>query len=794
MINRILGIDPQSLVTVEAFHFQQTSLALLAVLIVVALAYAAILYWRETRLSLRTRIILATCRLLAAGVLIAVLFEPMLNLAVTTNLRPNIVVLTDVSESMAIRDTRKSPDQLAEAAMVLGKMSLGRLDAAAITERLKTEVGSVSRLEIEKGLLGHPDLGLLGPEGSEYVVRRLRFAGAVAPMSDLEEPAGAAGAAEVQTRSTELGTAIQKSVDLYGGQPIAGVIVLTDGASNAGLDPLAVAAQMKERGIPIYPVGIGLPAGDDVRLRSVAVQEVAFAKDMVPVRAQIVSNGFENRAAELTVVLDDLPVARKTIVLTGGTQFEELSFQASLDPGTRKLQVAVSPLPGEAMADNNRLEQPIRIVDEKIKVLYIEGSPRWEYRYLRAILKRDARIDAHFINTEGDRDLTRASKEYIARFPEDPEEAFKYDLVILGDVRRDVFNSAQLDRMAELVRDHGGSFILLAGHKHAPAEYADTPVGAMLPVVAEEGKWHDLSKDVFPALTAEGLQNMVMSLEASESENQKLWAKVKPLVSVAPLAGPKPGARMLAELWNWTDRGRPYPLIAWQRFGSGKVLYVGTDRLWQLRAGTGDKYHTRFWGQAVQFLTLSRLLGENKRIRLDTDRATIGAGEPIQVFANVLNEAYEPVVAMAYRVAVQGLKDSGEADGQAETVQLGPVAGHPGLYHGLFVPRAPRRFRLGATGEDRAAANTVEFQAVSATVEQLETSMQEGLLRKMAEMSGGRYFSIPDLPELAATIRGSVHQTTIRKPVPLWDSWLVPVLFLGLAGLEWAWRRKNDLA
>jgi len=795
MINRLLGIDPNSIVKIEDFHFQHVSMLLVAILILAAIAYAAIPYWREGTLSVRRRLPLAALRLLALAVLVAVILQPVLDISVITDLKRNILVLVDTSASMAIRDARKDPEHLAEAAMALGKLPLGPTEGAALTDRLKAEVSSASRIELATAILNHPDMEILRGSGPDYKVRHLGFSTALTALdASSEESARLVSEPAALGSATQLGSAIQDAVDRYSGQPIAGVVVLTDGASNAGVDPLEVAGRMRERGVPIYPVGIGLPAGDDVRLQGLVVQEVAFAGDMVPVRAHIISSGFENRAAELTAMIDGIEVVRKTIILTGRQQFEELSFQASRTRGTRNLEVAVSPLPGEARTDNNRLQQTIRIVDDKIKVLYIEGSPRWEYRYLRAILKRDPRLDVMFINTEGDRDLARASKEYIARFPEDRDEAFKWDLVILGDVRRDVFNSLQLDLMAELVREHGSSFIMLAGHKHSPSEYAETPVGAMLPVVAEEGKWQDVPDDVFPELTPEGLQSMVMLLDPSETENQKVWAKVKPLVSAAPLVGAKSGARTLAQLSNSTERGQSYPLIAWHRYGSGKVLYVGTDRLWQLRARTGDKYHSRFWGQAVQFLTLSRLLGDNKRVRLDADRTIVGAGEPVQLYANVLNEAYEPAIGPAYRVEVQRVKADGDTDGNPDTVQLQPLSGMPGLYHGLYMPRTEGHYQVHPVGDDRNAANGLELESVSQTTEQLETRMQEGLLRKMALMSGGQYLSISELPKLAGALHGETRTATVHKQVQLWDAWLVPILFLGLVAIEWAWRRKNDLA
>src|SRR5262249_30111716 len=160
---------------------------------------------------------------------------------------------------------------------------------------------------------------------------------------------------------------------------------------------------------------------------------------------------FKDREVELTLKSGDSVLDRKKIPVRAGTWFEDLSFEPKQTSGSIKLDIAVTALPEEATAENNHLTRSVKIIDEKIRVLFVEGRPRWEFRYLRAVLERDHRMVVKFLLTEGDKDLAGASDRYLARFPEDEAAAFQHDLVILGDVPADYFTPAQLTWLEKLV-------------------------------------------------------------------------------------------------------------------------------------------------------------------------------------------------------------------------------------------------------------------------------------------------------------------------------------------------------
>ena len=779
-------------------------IALLALVPIVA--FALWMARGQAGMSPALRTTLVVLRVAVLMLIVLLLLEPTLRTQTRTTVRGRVPVLIDVSQSMQIGDTRKDTVDLVEAAAAMGKLPWperaadGQLDPQAYasyfsTKEKREEVSMAPRATLVRSVVDHPSLNVFDQLNRGHAVRFHMFARqteAVQPGENL--PDVLAEGLPRADQATRIGDAIDHVLRQYAGSPISAMVLLSDGASNAGAAPEQAAQRLGELDIPLYTVGVGLSEPNDVRLENVIVREVLFTKDLVTIKARIVSSGYEKRTVTLRATLDGVDVASKTIVLAGGAQFEQLSFQAPQLPGRVPLEVEVSPLSGEATIENNTVDRTVRVIDDKLKVLYIEGSPRWEYRYLRSILKRDRRLDVTFVMTEGDAALAKASPDHIDRFPEDPRDAFAHDLLIIGDVRAGTFNPDQMDLIEQLVRERGGALLMLAGEDHAPADYIDTPIARLLPVRLEEGPGEQISRHVHPVLTPAGRDSMVMVVDTSMSRNDARWSIVKPLGTIPRLAGPKPGAEVWAELSDPAFGLGAYPLVAWQRYGAGKVMFVGTDRLWRLRYKVGDEHHTRFWVQAVQFMGLSRLLGENRQVRIETDRAVYEAGEAVHITVDAMNASYEPLEAPGYRVSVTRLDDQFRT-----TPTLKPVPGIAGLYHTIYVPRQPGRYTVTA-GEASAQpqgqpdANVAEFDVRPADAEQMDTAMHEHTLVSMARATGGEYLRLIDLPRLPEMIESRDQTLTYTQEYPLWNTWVVLVLFLLLAGSEWFLRRQNGLA
>ena len=756
------------------------------------------LYRRAHGLPSRVRIGLAIARLVVLGLIVAALFEPLAVIERTREVKRRLPVLIDVSESMSIKDQRKRPADVVDAAVALGilpQSETGDVSRASMSlgTKQREAIAAASRIDLAGSMLSKSARPVFESLGNDLDISYYVFGTTVRMLGE----GGKLGAnALTGLLAKETGTSIADSLEAVAssgrGVPLAGIVLLSDGLDTSSRRPEAVLHDLGIQGIPVFPVPMGLADPDDVSIRNIVMQEVAFSGDKVPIRVQIRSKGYEKRAASITVRLNGRSVARRSIRFAGGLQFEDIFFNVDVhEKGAAQVEIAIEPFSDEATAANNRVERSVRIVNEKINVLCIEGSARWEYRYLRAMLKRDPRINSTFIATRAGPEMARNSSEYIARFPERREDAFKYDLVILGDVDAEFFSGDEFLRLEELVRDRGGSLLMLCGARFSPTSYSGTPVESMLPVRFEpDAEWEDVDDAVYPVLTPEGRSSLVMTLEMDQEENDSVWSRVAPLDLVPPLLEARPGATVLATLSDSSSRIDQYPLVAWQRYGTGKCMLMGTDRMWLLRFKTGDKYHWRVWSQCIQFLTLSRLMGEHKRIRLETDRAIYPVDGQAQLYAHLLDDRFEPIMQSGFDVSVIPLDVPGA---QPQIVALSPDAGSPGLYEGYFSPKLPGRYRVEANSGDRSLANTTEFQVSDVEPEMADTDMQIARLRRIADLSGGKCLGMLQVDELLSRLNREPHSTTITTEIPLWDSGWIILLLVVLMGSEWVVRRRYDL-
>lgn len=789
MLKKLIGLEEgESIVTFEMF-FRHGGL-LLVLALVAAVAFAVYLYRREEMLAKWRRVVMGFFQALAVLVLVFILVEPAINAHIVKPMKRTVLVLLDTSKSMDIRDIRTREADVEDVARITGITGISNRvseSAAAAVAALKVPK---SRLELAQLSLTNSEMKFVEKLAAEHDVRFFSCDQVLRPEAGRDGSAAWLSGRTADGAESRIGSALAEAVERHAGQPLDGVVVLSDFAWTGGRDPAEVAREMKTRGIPVFTVGIGVSAQPDYSLRGIIAPDVAFAGDKIPLRIQVTSAGFDGQAGDLALSVNGEGVTTQKVVFAGGVQFEEIVYKPAQKSGTITLEAAVSGPPGEVSKANNTVSHKIKILDEKINVLYVEGMPRWEYRYLRWVLLRDQRLDVRFLMTEGDPALASTSPRQLAKFPEDPAEIRKYDLVILGDVPAKYFNAAQLDRMEELVREGGGSLLMLAGPVGAPASYTQTAIAKVLPVKFSSDPWRDVREDRYPVVTPEGLESPCTSLLSPAEANAHVWSRVRPLSRLPALDGVKPGATTLLTLSGEIEGTAAYPLVAWQRYGSGKAMFVGSEDLWRLRLEEGTTYHARFWGQTIQFLALSRLLGANKKVYLETDRLVYGTGEQIKIFANVLTDAFKPAAEPSYKVLV-------EQAGQAQTpleVELEPVPNSPGLYSGTHLAKEDGTFTLKTLALHKDMSNVVQFDVKTTSLEQRETDMQANVARQMAELSGGRTCRLSELGALPAALHHDEPLTqSIHRERDLWD---LPLFFVALVlftGIEWAMRRRDNL-
>ena len=781
----------------HVFWARPLSTGSLVAILVVIVVLSLYLYRQPWGLPLWLRALLVASRIAVLTLVVATLLEPTAVETETHTRVRSLPVLLDVSESMSMKDQRKRSEDLVAAAAALGMIPLGDdTEADLAMMQLDTEqrqrIDSSSRFDLAKAVVTQSARSIFESLGESLELSYHAFSQTSRLISDRKLVTTQDMA---RLEATESGTSIAAALEAVansGGISPAGIVLLSDGMDNANSQRSeAVLQVLGARGIAVYTVPFGLPDPDDISIRNIVMQEVAFSGDRVPVRVHLQSKGYEKRTARLSVLLNDRRVSSRVVRFDGGLQFEEIDFRVDVyEKGAAQIDVIIEPFDDEISIVNNRIARSIRVVNEKVNVLYIEGNARWEFRYLRAILKRDPRINATFIASNVGPEVARNSPEHIERFPDNRNDAFQYDLVILGDVDAAFFTDEELGLLNELIQDRGASLLMLCGPMYSPGSYVGTPVQTMLPVRFDaDSAWAKIPESVYPVLTHEGRSSLVMTLENEVELNDRIWSHMAPMDQLPPLLSAKPGATVLAVLSDSTARDQSYPLVAWQRYGTGKCMSIASDRLWRLRYKTGDKYHWRVWSQCIQFMTLSRLMGEHKRIRLETDRSVYPVGGQCRLYAHVLDDDFEPIVQPVFEVYVTSIDD-----GQAkELVSLQPVRSQPGLYEGYFTASGLGRYRLEANENDQQISSTTEFQVAEVNRELANTSVDLANLERIANLTGGASLSIRELPELEMLVNGKPVTTTVRSERPLWDNGLVACLLVGLLGMEWILRRKFDL-
>jgi hypothetical protein len=462
--------------------------------------------------------------------------------------------------------------------------------------------------------------------------------------------------------------------------------------------------------------------------------------------------------------------------------------------GEFELEASIEPRGDEAVQDNNARVQRLRVIDAKIKILLVDQSPRWEFRYLQAMLLRDRRIDLKCFLVEGDPGISRDSTSpYLAQFPSRKEDLFQYDLVIFGDVDPKAISTAQLENVNELVSRFGGALVMVAGRRFSPHAYRRTVLEKMLPVEFEAPQLDRPldtpgDKPIQLQLTAMGRASPMLRLSDKDEENAALWKQLPPIYWTAKVSRPKPAAEVLLVDPDPGKESRfgKMPVVALHQYGLGQVMFVGTDNTWRWRKNVGDVFYTAIWGQISQRVSIQRLLGGSKRTQLTTDRQNYLIGDRISVYARLYNIGFEPVQEPSIN-AVYTLK-SGE--GRRQEITLRPLPEQAGLYRAEFIANAPGSYEFYIEPDPN---TRLDFNVSEPKFELGETAMNESLLRELTAMSGGTFFREEDLHKLPDTIRQRTERVRSPLEVELWSSPFYFLLMLAVVTAEWVLRKLSYL-
>jgi uncharacterized membrane protein len=381
--------------------------------------------------------------------------------------------------------------------------------------------------------------------------------------------------------------------------------------------------------------------------------------------------------------------------------------------------------------------------------------------------------------------------ELAGGFPKSREELFAYRGLVIGSMEASAFTGDQLRMIADFVDRRGGGLLMLGGPKaFGEGGYAGTPVADALPVVLPAAR--DAAKGQLTFLsvspTRAGAGNAITQLAATDRESTDRWAKLPQLSSVNTITGVKPGATVL--LNGSAARGGSQIVLASQRYGRGKAMAfaVQDSWLWQFHASmpVEDQTHETFWRQLLRWLVAD----VPDRVTVTTaDR--VEPSDPVTVAAEVLDAGYMPVNSAQVRATATS------PTGRTSEIRLQWTGERDGDYRGTFVAEEAGTYEIKADASDRTTtlgSGTTRLVAGPDAAEAFNAALQAPTLRRIAETTGGRYYTPQTMARLPEDLQYTERGVTVLEERDLWDMPALLALLVACVLGEWSYRRARNLA
>lgn len=690
-----------------------------------------------------------------------------------------------------------------------------------------------------------PGVSLMELLEDSYGVKTYTFASSPAEMAvdKLLKERTAAPADETQeptSQTTDITAALQKAMTDIPSEQLAGILLFTDGRHNASAPVEPVARRLGQLQIPVCPVffGAGERPPADAAIIAVDAPDTIYANDRFIANVDL---KIDNLAAKNIVVnlLDGTTVVDTKTLTTSVESFRKRIALADKpkNNGFHAYKVVIQPVEGEVSKTNNEYFLPVNVTDDRIKLLIVEGRPRWEFRYLKNLFSsRDSSVKLQYVLLHPDQiaDLPPppAVPASAARPLEDVEatqlpataaEWLKFDVVILGDVDPTALGRDHLQSLQKFVADRGGTLIVIAGPQYMPHAYANAGFAELLPISFTPGEKPVLvgpEPSFHTALSQEGQEHVIMRLAVNPEENNKIWNELPPVYWRHPIRDTKPGATVLAYavpngapaflrplsatevpgedvLKSRRQFERENALIVSHNFAHGKVMFMASDHSWRLRYRTGDTYHHKFWGQVLRWATADKIHFGTSLVKVGTDQARYAPDDNVRVRAKMVRPDYSPVTnANATVNILQGDKSILRKHMQFVPDSAGVYAADLGR-----LPEGQYRIELESDaltepgGDAKATAPVTAAFGVTRALpaELIELTADRGLLSRLASLTNG----VAVEPTQAAAVLDRLGPPSLvqreRRQFDIWNSWPLLLLMIVLAGAEWALRKKVSL-
>lgn len=707
--------------------------------------------------TLGDRAILASLRVAALGVIVVLLLRPVLVLTSVVPQRNFLAVLVDDSRSMAIEDLNGGPR------------------AAFVQQQLDPAEGALLQALAER-----------------FAVRLYGF-------SSFPERLDAVDSLTFQGSATHIGAALDRAREDLAGVPLSGIVVLSDGAETSDRPLAESLVPLQSDGTPVFTVGLGQETlTPDVQLARIETPASALLGTTLVVDVVVEATGFAGQRVTVEVEDDSRLLASREVELGG--QGEPAVAQVRFDleeAGPRRLRFSVLPQPGERVTENNVRELVLHVRDGREKVLYFEGEPRFEVKFVRRAMAEDENVQVVVLQRTADNKFLRLDvddgDELRGGFPRTREELFRYQGLMLGSVEASFFTNDQLNMIADFVSQRGGGFLALGGRaSFSEGGFTGTPVAEILPLVLPPAPTE--ARDFFAELTISpsraGLSHPVTQLDPDEETAREMWSALPPLSTYNRLSELKPGATALLT-GRAEDGPDEHPVLTYQRYGKGKALALAVQDvwMWQMHASMAveDMTHENFWRQLLRWV----VDGVPEVVSVSAQPEQVEPGELVTIRADVADSSFFEVNdgSVFARLTLPS--------GDTTSVPLDWTLERDGEYTASFHPAQEGLYEVQVTAErggDFLGSGLSFFTAAPSDAEYFDAGMRASLLRRVAEETGGRFYTPETVASLPEDITYTGGGVTVREERDLWDMPVLLILLLALVASEWSYRRARGLA
>lgn len=595
--------------------------------------------------------------------------------------------------------------------------------------------------------------------------------------------------------ATHINRGLQQLLAETSDLPVGAVVLASDGAENGGGIDLDTISQLHNRKLPVHTIGLGREKPDhDIEMEDVALPAKGMAESRMTATVNLTQHGYAGQKATLEVRDGQKLLTAKDVTLPadGVIESETVFFDAGT-VGVKTVSFALSKLPGEQNDANNEMTRLLAVSGEKKRILYVEGEPRWEYKFIRRAEEDDKGIQVVSMLRTTENKIYRQGiadpSELADGFPATAEELFKYQAIIIGSVEAGYFTPGQQELIREFVDRRGGGVLFLGGRSSlSEGGWGTSGAADLLPTFlpSEKGTFHRDAATV--DLTAAGAESPITRLLDDRGKNVERWKKLPYLADYQDIGTAKPGATVLAEM----TAGKRMPLLVTQNYGRGRTALLGTSGTWrwQMSSQVGDPSHDLFWQQLLRWLSAD----SPGPVAATIPSETLSDEGRLHVTAVVRNKEFNPASDAHVSAHIIGPENT------SAVVDLTPVPNTPGSYQvdwsadrpGSYVAEisAVQPPGVNAAGGGDLGKDVLVFRRENGVAENFHTEQHRELLEKLSSETGGRYWSLTDLSRLPKDISYSEAGISVRDTKELWDMPAVFLLLLSLITAEWLLRRK----